>query len=78
MATASATLNNSLSVTPQTGTEVGLAEGAGQGSAAQRGLASAGEFSRPTASQVLGDPMGMLKEESAVAGGRQTNSLGGS
>ena len=59
MATASATLNNSLSIPSQTGTD--LTEGA-DSSNAQGARAGSGALAKPMASQVLGDPMGMLKE----------------
>ena len=56
MATASATLNNSLSVSPTTGSELDFAEGNDSGSTAK------GAVAKPFASQVMGDPMGMLKD----------------
>jgi len=56
MATASATLNNSLSVSPTTGSELEFAEGNDSGSTAK------GAVAKPFASQVMGDPMGMLKD----------------
>ena len=58
MATASATLNNSLSIPSPTGSE--MTEGGDSAANAQG--AKSGALARPMASQVLGDPMGMLKE----------------
>ncbi len=58
MATASATLNNSLSIPSPAGSE--MTEGGDSAANAQG--AKSGALARPMASQVLGDPMGMLKE----------------
>jgi len=58
MATASATLNNSLSIPSNKGSELDFAEGADTGA----GAGTKGALARPLASQVLGDPMGTLKE----------------
>ena len=58
MATATATLNNSLSIPSNKGSELDFAEGADTGA----GASTKGALARPLASQVLGDPMGTLKE----------------
>jgi flagellar M-ring protein FliF len=56
MATASATMNNSLSVAPNAGSGLDFAEGLDSQASTKGGL------TKPMASQVLGDPMGTLKE----------------